>query len=194
MHEEKHCYAYYFWRPLLCLRSSPFTQFVDNNFPCSISCCGSWAFAALPIPHLLPVPGTMANSPLYAVVWLLLLFFVAWPVAWFLAGVWIFIQVCPCDCALVFRNVKCVHPSVTRRIFRRITRSSTDQKVMSWPCIDISYWLTVCRPFDSKPFESLSPIFKQINDFLEKLITWPRDVGQAILTCQTTFPAPSLST
>ena len=47
--------------------------------------------------------------------------------------------------------------------------------------------------FIPKPFEPLAPILKQINDFLEKLITWPREVGQAILTCQPTFPAPSVS-
>ncbi|KAI2500098.1 hypothetical protein MHU86_14365 [Fragilaria crotonensis] len=76
----------------------------------------------------------MANSPLYAVVWILLLIFIAWPVAGFLAGIWILIQ----------------------------------------------------------PFESLAPFFKQINDFLEKLITWPRDVGLAIKNCQTTFPAPTM--
>jgi hypothetical protein len=44
----------------------------------------------------------MANNPLYAVVWILLLLFVAWPVAGFLAGVWIFIQVCTSDRMLSF--------------------------------------------------------------------------------------------
>ena len=46
--------------------------------------------------------------------------------------------------------------------------------------------------FLPQPFETLAPFFKQINDFLEKLITWPREVGKAILTCQTTFPAPAM--
>jgi hypothetical protein len=43
----------------------------------------------------------------------------------------------------------------------------------------------------SQPIEVVAPFFKQINTFLEKLITWPRDVGKAIWTCQSSFPSPT---
>jgi hypothetical protein len=35
----------------------------------------------------------MSKNPVFAILWLLLLFFVAWPVAAFCAGIWIFLQV-----------------------------------------------------------------------------------------------------
>ena len=41
-----------------------------------------------------------------------------------------------------------------------------------------------------QPFEGVAGFFKQINNFLEKLITWPRDVGKAIFDCQSSFPSP----
>lgn len=44
--------------------------------------------------------------------------------------------------------------------------------------------------FATQPFETVAPFFKQINDFLERLITWPRDVGVAIFNCSKSFPAP----
>ena len=34
----------------------------------------------------------MAGNPLYAILWILLLFFVAWPVAGICAGLWIVLQ------------------------------------------------------------------------------------------------------
>jgi hypothetical protein len=74
----------------------------------------------------------MASNPVFAILWMLLLFFIAWPVAWFCAGLWIFLQ----------------------------------------------------------PFESCFEFIKQIDGFLEKIITWPRECGKAIMTCQQEFPAP----
>ena len=32
--------------------------------------------------------------------------------------------------------------------------------------------------------------FRSINSFLEKLVTWPRDLGYAIFNCQQSCPAP----
>lgn len=40
------------------------------------------------------------------------------------------------------------------------------------------------------PFEGFHDIFVQITGFLEKIMTWPRDVGNAILSGTSTFPAP----
>ena len=45
--------------------------------------------------------------------------------------------------------------------------------------------------FDFKPIEAIIPDpIKSINKFLEKLITWPRDLGYAITKGQSSFPAP----
>ncbi|KAG7357141.1 hypothetical protein IV203_035863 [Nitzschia inconspicua] len=75
----------------------------------------------------------MASNPIFALLWLVLLWFVAWPVAGFCAFVWILLQ----------------------------------------------------------PFEACFPTpVKSINNFLEKLVTWPRDLGHAIKNCQSSCPSP----
>eukprot|EP00985_Skeletonema_marinoi_P026882 scaffold21257_cov144-Skeletonema_marinoi.AAC.2 len=40
------------------------------------------------------------------------------------------------------------------------------------------------------PFEGCFSFVKDITDFLEKLITWPRDCGRAIGDCATRCPNP----
>jgi hypothetical protein len=43
----------------------------------------------------------------------------------------------------------------------------------------------------AQPLEACFPSpIKSITEFLEKLITWPRDFGHAIANCQATFPSP----
>jgi hypothetical protein len=42
-----------------------------------------------------------------------------------------------------------------------------------------------------QPFEALLDFVKDINRFLEKLITWPRECGLAIANCHERFPAPT---
>jgi hypothetical protein len=42
----------------------------------------------------------------------------------------------------------------------------------------------------TQPLEACFSFLKSITTFLEKLITWPRDVGQAIASGSTAFPAP----
>lgn len=42
----------------------------------------------------------------------------------------------------------------------------------------------------SQPFEGCFSFVKDITDFLEKLITWPRDCGRAIGDCATRCPTP----
>eukprot|EP00977_Amphora_coffeiformis_P013575 scaffold3586_cov164-Amphora_coffeaeformis.AAC.26 len=64
----------------------------------------------------------MAKNVLFSIIWILLLIFIAWPVAGFCAGIWVILQ----------------------------------------------------------PFEAVLGFVKQINNFLEKLITWPRECGQAL--------------
>eukprot|EP00984_Skeletonema_dohrnii_P000899 scaffold289_cov120-Skeletonema_dohrnii-CCMP3373.AAC.6 len=41
-----------------------------------------------------------------------------------------------------------------------------------------------------QPFEGCFSFVKDITDFLEKLITWPRDCGRAIGDCSPRFPKP----
>lgn len=41
-----------------------------------------------------------------------------------------------------------------------------------------------------QPFEALFGFVQQINQFMVKLITWPRLCGEAIVNCQRTFPNP----
>lgn len=40
------------------------------------------------------------------------------------------------------------------------------------------------------PFETAHPLIKTATEFLEKLISWPRLVGQAIIQGESTFPNP----
>mmetsp|Transcript_10272 Transcript_10272/g.15293 ORF Transcript_10272/g.15293 Transcript_10272/m.15293 type:complete len:80 (-) Transcript_10272:241-480(-) len=67
-----------------------------------------------------------------ALMWIVLLWFIVWPVAAFCAGIWVLIQ----------------------------------------------------------PFEAFFPFLKGASNFLEKLITWPRDTGKAIADCSSTCPTP----
>jgi hypothetical protein len=50
--------------------------------------------------------------------------------------------------------------------------------------------LSLCSTTLQQPFEAVFQFVKQITAFLEKLITWPRDLGKAIMSCQETFPSP----
>ncbi|KAL7581546.1 hypothetical protein ACA910_022110 [Epithemia clementina (nom. ined.)] len=74
----------------------------------------------------------MAKNAVYAVLWILLLIFIAWPVAGICCWFWLLLQA----------------------------------------------------------FEGLFPFVKKINHFLEKIITWPRECGNAIATCSSRFPEP----
>ncbi|KAL7556342.1 hypothetical protein ACA910_006146 [Epithemia clementina (nom. ined.)] len=69
---------------------------------------------------------------LYAILWIALLIFIAWPVAGFCATFWLLLQ----------------------------------------------------------PFEGLLPFVRDINMFLERLVTWPRECGNAIAICSPIFPRP----
>ncbi|GFH49384.1 hypothetical protein CTEN210_05860 [Chaetoceros tenuissimus] len=72
------------------------------------------------------------NKIVFSFLWILLLIFLAWPIAGFCSAWWVFFL----------------------------------------------------------PFEGLHNIFKQVTDFLEKIMTWPRDVGKAILNGDSKFPSP----
>jgi hypothetical protein len=89
----------------------------------------------------------MAKNVLFSIIWILLLIFIAWPVAGFCAAIWIFLQVSDAlgDSLLIVND-------------------SSPSFVLTLICI-------------VQPFEALFGFIKQINTFLEKLITWPRECG-----------------
>lgn len=41
-----------------------------------------------------------------------------------------------------------------------------------------------------QPFEACCPVFRSINDFIERLVTWPRDFGHAIAYGRSSCPYP----
>jgi len=40
------------------------------------------------------------------------------------------------------------------------------------------------------PFEGLFAFVRDVNDFLEKIMGWPREMGRAIVEGRNTFPRP----
>ena len=53
---------------------------------------------------------------------------------------------------------------------------------ISWFC---AWWWVVLISF-----ESLFPVIKSASEFLEKIVSWPRSVGSAMIKGDTQFPAP----
>jgi hypothetical protein len=104
----------------------------------------------------------MASNFVFSILWIALLVFLAWPIAGFCGGIWILLQV--------------------RTKIGICCRSSRFSYV--------AYTLYLFAPFPLQPFEACFGFIKGITSFLEKLITWPRDVGHAISTGSTSFPAP----
>ena len=63
---------------------------------------------------------TMSSNRLFAIVWIVLLIYVVWPVACFLEGIWILLQVRRCDCVVIFvfnRRVICYVSLVVNHVF-----------------------------------------------------------------------------
>jgi hypothetical protein len=89
----------------------------------------------------------MAKNVIFSIIWILLLLFIAWPVAGFCAGVWLLLQVSDALTCVADRP-RCLS----------ILLSHTHLCLV-------------------QPFEALFGFIKQINTFLEKLITWPRECG-----------------
>eukprot|EP00533_Pseudo-nitzschia_delicatissima_P004707 CAMPEP_0116094330 /NCGR_PEP_ID=MMETSP0327-20121206/9073_1 /TAXON_ID=44447 /ORGANISM="Pseudo-nitzschia delicatissima, Strain B596" /LENGTH=77 /DNA_ID=CAMNT_0003585925 /DNA_START=56 /DNA_END=289 /DNA_ORIENTATION=+ len=58
---------------------------------------------------------------------------------------------------------------------------------LAWPLAMAVSWIWILL----QPIEAVLPEpVKSINRFLEKLVTWPRDLGYAITKGQASFPAP----
>ena len=75
----------------------------------------------------------MAGNPCMALLWIFLLIFIAWPLAFFASGLWIFLQ----------------------------------------------------------PFEACFSCLQDCNQCLEGFVTWPRAVGEAISSCDSSCPKPN---
>lgn len=122
-----------------------------------------------------------------ALIWIILLWFIIWPVAAFSAGIWILIQV---------RRVMVV--SCNCHLYDHF--SDDDSMIGSAILHDLlgCFGSTLFSPLDFvffslmifQPFEAIFPFLKQASTFLEKLITWPRDTGKAIAECSSTCPTP----
>lgn len=102
-----------------------------------------------------------AKNLIFSIVWIALLVFIAWPIAGICAGLWILLQV-------RLRLRACRHCSP---VFKRLTPHPPR-----------------CELF--QPFEACFSFLKGLQNFLEKLVTWPRDLGHAIANGQSSFPAP----
>jgi hypothetical protein len=113
----------------------------------------------------------MAGNPLYALCWIVLLFFVAWPVAALCSGLWIILQV------------------------RTRMMSTNYYRIVgySWYAFlnIVSHMFQSFLYFSiSQPFEACFPVISDCNSFLEKFVTWPRDCGSAIFSCSNSCPQP----
>jgi hypothetical protein len=80
-------------------------------------------------------------------------------------------------------------------LFRSVVHSlisfiSTNARSHSCPFITFSLLNESSESLLLQPFEAPLNFVKQITAFLEKLITWPRDCGTAIMNCQQSFPSP----
>jgi hypothetical protein len=59
---------------------------------------------------------------------------------------------------------------------------------ITWPIAGFcaGFWLFL------QPFEACFSFVKEITSFLEKILTWPREVGQAIKSGNKHFPKPNM--
>eukprot|EP00978_Attheya_sp_CCMP212_P010551 scaffold25618_cov57-Attheya_sp.AAC.5 len=55
----------------------------------------------------------MASNPCYALLWLILLFFIAWPVAGLSAGLWVFLQIDDSIKDLGWVGYLCIHEYIS---------------------------------------------------------------------------------
>lgn len=130
----------------------------------------------------------MGRNILFGIIWILLLLFIAWPVAGFCAGIWIFLQVR----TNINNNYvdRCAQPGSAHRGVLQYISIEFMPIAASTKGMQYTHVLLFLYSLSLKPFEALFPFVKQITAMLEKLITWPRDLGVAIKNCQESFPSP----
>jgi len=54
----------------------------------------------------------------------------------------------------------------------------------------MTHLLSKLLHFPLQPFEALFRFVRDLTDFLERLITWPRECGRAIVDCSRSCPTP----
>ena len=134
----------------------------------------------------------LRGNILFSIVWLLVLIFIAWPLAGFCAGIWIIFQVSSLELALKTRTAQCrvsgmavAHfcSSVVCSLLKQ-SSSASNKSIPSW------------KRYANKSFDLLYPDllpdpFSFRTTYLHcQLITWPRDLGHAIMNCRESFPSP----
>ena len=100
---------------------------------------------------------------LFAILWMLLLIYIAWPLASIATGIWTILMV-------------------------RFTRWTVMKECELDPVCFRSHFL---RIWNSQPFEYSVEFVRPISEFLAKFATWPRILGLAIRNCQgSSVPSP----
>lgn len=131
----------------------------------------------------------------YAIFWLLCLWFFVWPVAFFCAWFWIFLQVRKYNTILCSnRRLKIAWKKPAQYIPVVVVKKNGVLSLLYFACSISRALVPLHSPHHHhhhQPLEACFPTpIQDITAFLEKLVTWPRDFGHAIANCQTTFPAP----
>ena len=158
----------------------------------------------------------MAKNPIFAVLWIALLFFIAWPVAGFCCAFWIFIQVSSLIpfvpylqqsldseashlvlCTLLGEGIGTVLLLFARSLQTKplddMLHNALSGAHQPSPSTFTSFRFIsfiVRKYWYKQPFEACFGFVKRISAFLEKIVTWPREVGKAINDCSSSFPAP----
>jgi hypothetical protein len=127
---------------------------------------------------------TSNQKLLYSVVWALVLLCIGWPLAWFIAPVWIFL--------LPFESI--LQPGTSLLVGHWQSRVLCIMREFS---LFLLYVMGLALEFLSLTHTLVLIIYlavsftaREVNVFLEKMITWPRTLGAAIRESQTTFPSP----
>lgn len=104
-----------------------------------------------------------SKNPIYALMWLVLLVFLAWPLAGFLTVV-----------RLTYSSMNAVISICLHQPFNTVL-------------FILQIWVVL------QPFEPLFGFIKDINSTVEKYITWPRECGKAIWNCSNRCPQPQVA-
>ena len=129
---------------------------------CTILTVGIFYTPSLPI-------NKMASNPLFGILWIVLLSFLAWPVAALCAGIWVVLMVS-------------LHVGRVHILYSRL-------------CIIIIIFVLIHHillfSIPKQPFEACCSCTADINKTLEDFTTWPKKCGHAIKNCSSACPSPN---
>src|SRR6056300_798119 len=109
----------------------------------------------------------MASNPLFGILWIVLLSFLAWPVAALCAGIWVVL--------MVSLHVGRVHILYSRLCIIIIIYAHTS-------------YLVILNTYQ-QPFEACCSCTADINKTLEDFTKWPKKCGHAIKNCSSACPS-----